>query len=179
MFNGNTISSVVNASGMTMKKGTDYTVTTAGITISKAYLTTALSGSTLGVRDTLTIKFSAGISLPFELRLYTTPTLGQTSYTLSSTTDLSIPFDGKGSTLATVKALRADGTYLKEDWTQYLGDLQKARINWGDFDVSGTNIVLYAALLSTIQATGQAVTLTFEFWPRTVANNVTAIISFA
>jgi len=177
VLNGNTVSSVVNASGKTLKKGTNYKVTSSGITVSQAYLTTVLSGSTLGVRDTLTIKFSAGVSLPFELRLYATPTLAQTEYVLASTSDLSIPFDGKGSTLATVKALRADGTYLKDD-TNYLGDLQKARISWGDFTVSGTNIVLHSTLLAAMKETRQAVTLTFEFWPRTVANTVSATFTF-
>jgi endoglucanase len=172
-FNGNTILTIVNGGGKTLKNGVDYTVTSTGVTMAASYLSTVLNGA-VGVKDVLTIKANRGINLPFNVVLYDTPTIAQSTYTLTSTSDLYIPFDGKGSTLATVKAVKADGTFLKDDWTQWLGPLQQGRINWSDFDVSGTNIVLYSALLQTIQSAAQPVTLTFEFWPRTVANNVTA-----
>lgn len=75
-----------------------------------------------------------------------------------------------------------------------------SRINWGDFGVSGNNVVLYSALLSTVKSAGQAVDFTskmpflhcitwvganivgfvVEFWPRTdQTNNVVITVSVA
>jgi endoglucanase len=175
-FNNNTLLSVTNANGNTLTPGTDYTVTSSGITVTASYLSTVLTGA-VGTKDTLTIASNRGVALPFDVVLYDTPTLSQSSYSLTSTSDLDIPFDGQGSTLATVKAVKADGTFLKDDWTQYLGPLQQGRINWGDFGVSGSNIVLYTALLEYVQAAAQPVTFTFEFWPRNGENNVTATVT--
>ncbi|KAA8910874.1 glycoside hydrolase superfamily [Sphaerosporella brunnea] len=178
-FNNNTILSVVNAGGKTLARGQEYAVTATGITIPATYLSTVFTGS-LGIKDTLTVKSNHGVDLPFDVILYDAPTLSQNSYTLSTAAnDLYIPFDGKGSTLATVQAVCADGTFLKDTWTQWLGPLQQGRINWGDFGVSGNNIVLYAALLAYVQTAAQPVTFTFEFWPRTVPNNVTAAVTIS
>ncbi|KAI5790236.1 glycoside hydrolase superfamily [Geopyxis carbonaria] len=179
-LNGNTILSVTNANGKTLKRGTEYTVSATGINVTASYLTTtALADkTTLGLKDTLTVRFNAGVNLPFDIRLYAAPTAATKSYTVDGSTDLSIPVNAGGSSLATVKALRRDGVYLKDDWTQWLGPLQQARINWGDFDVSGSNVVVYSALLQTIKASGQTVDLTLEYWPRTdAANNVTIAVT--
>ncbi|URZ01446.1 X2-like carbohydrate binding domain-containing protein [Clostridium felsineum] len=54
-LNGNTVSDVKDASGNVLKAGTDYTVTSAGITLSQSYLSTLAAGT-----YTYAIDFSAG-----------------------------------------------------------------------------------------------------------------------
>ncbi|KAI5791397.1 glycoside hydrolase superfamily [Pyronema domesticum] len=174
VLNGNTITAITNTAGKTLKKGTDYTITSSGVTISAAYLSTVLKG-TIGLKDTIKIKSNRGVSLPFDLVLYSTPTVSSSSITITdSSSDYTIPVNVGGSTLATVKAVKADGTYLKDDWTSSLGTLQQGRINWGDFDTTsdGKGVILKAALLATMKGVGK-VTLTLEYWPRTEGNNVT------
>jgi endoglucanase len=173
-LNGNTITAITNTAGKTLKKGTDYTVTSSGVTISATYLSTVLKGA-IGLKDTLTIKSNRGVSLPFDVVLYSTPTVSSSSITITdSSSDYTIPVNVGGSTLATVKAVKADGTYLKDDWTSFLGALQQGRISWGDFDTTsdGKGVILKAALLATMKGVGK-VTLTLEYWPRTEGNNVT------
>nr|WP_207717278.1 cohesin domain-containing protein [Clostridium acetobutylicum] len=54
-FNGNTVKDVKDASGNTLKAGSDYTATSDGITLSQSYLATLAAGT-----YTYTIDFSAG-----------------------------------------------------------------------------------------------------------------------
>lgn len=171
-LNGNTITKVAGTK-RTLVLGTDYTISTTGILLSASYLTSILTTST-GLRDTVTITFSAGVTLPFRILTYTAATVPVSSYTVSGTgSALSIPFSAPGSTLATVKAVKSDGTPLKDDWTQWLGTLQQARISWGgDFslDSQGTSVVLSTSLLGEIKTAGLT-TLTLEFWPRVGTGN--------
>lgn len=125
-FNGNILRSVVNNQGSTLKQGTDYIASATGFNLTDAYFNKVTKGATVGVKDTLTVKSSSGIQLPLEVAVYDTPTISQSVYELTSTADLSIPIQWNGSKLATIKAVKKDGTYLKDDWTQSLGDLQKA-----------------------------------------------------
>ncbi|KAH0610053.1 uncharacterized protein H6S33_012599 [Morchella sextelata] len=177
-YNENVLRSVVSNQGSTLKKGTDYITTATGFNLTSAYFDKVTSNPAVGVRDTLTVKSSAGIQLPLEVTVYDTPTVAQNVYELTSTADLSIPVVWNGAKLATVKAVRKDGVYLKDDWTQWNGPLQQARINWGDFGTNGNNLVLYSSILNIVKSSGQAVDFTFEFWPRTdQTNNVTVTVS--
>ncbi|KDQ14644.1 glycoside hydrolase family 5 protein [Botryobasidium botryosum FD-172 SS1] len=179
-YNGNTLKGVY--SGTTaLKSGTDYTVTTnpTGISLTTTYLKTIV-GKNLGALGTLTIKSSSGADLEIDIRQYSVPTIDKKAYTVTAASDLSIPVKFNGAKLATVKAIKADGTILKDDWTQWLGPLQAGRVNWSDdFDFSGDNLVAKASLLNAIKSSGsQPVTLTWEFWPRTdAANNVVTTVS--
>jgi endoglucanase len=131
LFNGNTLVSIRNANGTTLRKGADYTVSDANIVFSASYLSRVYSARTApGVLETLTLKFSAGASPTIQIVQWDTPTLAKTSAAASSASgsDLSIPVTWKGlAKPAAVKALTAGGTYLVDDWTQYLGPLQQAR----------------------------------------------------
>lgn len=124
-FNGNILRSVVNNQGSTLKKGTDYVASATGFNLTDAYFNKVTKNAAVGVRDTLTVKSSRGILLPLEVVVYDTPTVAQKVYTLTSTADLAIPIQWNGSKLATIKAIKKDGTILKDDWTQWLGDLQQ------------------------------------------------------
>lgn len=169
-LNGNTVSAVRNARGKTLRRNTDYTVGATGITVSAAYLRSVLRGSALGVRDTLTIQFSGGTFLPFDVRMYGRPTVAQTAITVTDPSRrMVVAVDPKGSTLATVKAVKQNGSFLMYDWTQSRGPLQQGRINWGDFEATAdeTGIVLSPTLLQAIKsAPGGVATLTLEYWPR-------------
>ena len=147
------------------------------MTFTPAYLSTLYSStSAAGVKDTLTLTFSAGTSLTLQIVQYDTPTVPTTSYKISATgttSDLSVPITYKGlSKIAAVKAIKADGTYLADDWTVYLGPLQQARWTWGGgWGYDNKGLVIFASGLSTLQATGQSVTLLVEFFPRSVGGN--------
>jgi len=155
-----------------------YSISSTGvITFSTAYLSTLYtSTAAAGVKDTLTLTFSAGTPLTLQIVQYDTPAIPTTSYKISSTgtaSDLSIPITYKGiPKIAAVKAVKADGTYLADDWTVYLGPLQQARWTWGGgWGYDSRGLVIYASGLSTLQATGQTVTLLVEFFPRSVGAN--------
>ncbi|KAG8900861.1 ATP-dependent RNA helicase, partial [Tulasnella sp. 408] len=65
--------------------------------------------------------------------------------------------------------------------TIWLGDLQAGRLAWGDFDYNESNtLTLSSGLLGLIQSAQQAVTVTFEFWPRyDPLNTVPITISYS
>lgn len=146
------------------------------MTFTAAYLSTLYtSSSSAGVKATLTLTFSAGTPLTLQIVQYDTPTIPTTSYKLSSTgttSDLSVPITYKGlSKIAAVKAVKADGTYLADDWTVYLGPLQQARWTFGGWGYDSNGLVISTSGLSTLQAAGQTVTLLVEFFPRSVGAN--------
>ena len=174
-LNGNTVSKVSNARGKTLQKGTDYTVSATSVTVSASYLSSVLQGSTLGVRDTLTIQFSRGASLPFDVRMYGKPTTAQTAITVSNLSQrMAVAINPKGSTLAAVKAVKQDGSFLRNDWTKGLGPLQQGRLCCGDCEAKtdGMGVTLSPSLLQAIKAApGGVAMLTFEYWPRTDQSN--------
>ncbi|KAL7273584.1 hypothetical protein RUND412_003550 [Rhizina undulata] len=175
-LNTNSVVGVLDFNSASLVNGRDFVASDTGVNVTAAYFSKIITDGSVGLKDTLTVKSSRGIDLPFSVTVYDTPTFEQSSYTITdSSVDFYLPVSNwNGASLATVKAVRQDGAYLKDDWTQYLGEWQQGRINFGDFDISGDSIVLYAALLQTIQTSAQPVDLTFEFWPRTdTFNNVT------
>jgi endoglucanase len=122
-FNGNTLRSIVNAQGSTLKQGTDYQLSANGFNLTDAYFQKAIKNSDIGLKDTLTIKSSQGIQLPLEVRVYDRPTFSQTVINTSSTDSLSIPVGFNGATLATVQAIRKDGVILKDCTFNFLSIL--------------------------------------------------------
>lgn len=129
LFNGNTVTGVTTADGTALAEGDDYVVGDASITFTSQFLLSYLDASSApGVYETVTVSFSAGAAFPVQLVLWDVPTLGSTSGTAAPGSDLSIPVEWAGlERLATVKMQAEDGTYLVDDWTQYLGPLQQAR----------------------------------------------------
>jgi endoglucanase len=130
IFNGNSLQSIKDSSGTTLKQGTDYSVSGSNIVFAASYLSKRISATTKpGIITNLTLTFSSGASPVVQLVQWQTPTLGSGSAAASSVSgDLSIPITWGGvPKIAAVKALTTSGKYLVDDWTQYLGPLQQAR----------------------------------------------------
>lgn len=130
LFNGNTVKTVKTNAGATLTADKDYTVSSSAIVFKASFLAQFLSATaTPGSKANLTLTFSAGASSQVEVVQWDVPTLAATSSKAVTGADLNIPITYKGVKVpAAVKALRSDGVYLFDDWTQYLGPLQQARI---------------------------------------------------
>ncbi|CAG8247180.1 unnamed protein product [Penicillium olsonii] len=172
IFNGNTLSSISDSTGATLTSGTDYSVSGANIVFTASYLSKHLSSTTApGVVATLTLKFSGGNSSPtIQIVQWKTPTLSSTSAAASSVSgsDLSIPITWGGlKTIAAVKVLTKSGTYLVDDWTNYLGPLQQARATYsGHYNWDTSNVILTSSVINSVISAGQSTVFTFEFFPR-------------
>jgi endoglucanase len=129
LFNGNDLDSITASDGTELAAGTDYTVGESSVTFTADLVRLYIaSDSEPGVYETFTLTFSAGASTTVELVQWDTPVLASTNGTATTGSNLVIPVEWKGlERLATVKFLAEDGTYLVDDWTQYLGPLQQAR----------------------------------------------------
>ncbi|KAF2791124.1 glycoside hydrolase family 5 protein [Melanomma pulvis-pyrius CBS 109.77] len=172
-LNGNTLVDA-KVAGKTLVKGTHYSVSGKDVTFSAAFLSTLLTPTTKpGEVATIALTFSAGAALTVNVVQYATPVLGATTSKLSATSaDLLIPITWAGqSRPATVKAVKSDGGFLIDDWTQYLPTLQQARITYsGQWDWDATHVILKASVVDAVRAAGKTTTFTFEFWPRESGN---------
>ncbi|KAG8948551.1 hypothetical protein FRC03_000687 [Tulasnella sp. 419] len=173
-WNGNTLVGVYTTSGAALQSGTDYTSGANGITLTPSYLATL--PSTVGSLGKVVVKSSEGIDLTIEIRRYALPVIATTSYTAPNVNqDLSIPTNFNGATLAAVKAVKADGVFLKNDWTIWLGEPKAGRLDWGDFDYNSNSVIVKSGTLNMIKNSGQTVTLHFEFWPRSDSTNIVPV----
>lgn len=181
-FSGNTLAGVYNGAGQALTSGTQYTASSTGVTLKASYLSSLLMpGKPLGSIGTIVIKSNQGADLKIDIRFYKTPTVATSSYHSPSTSSsLSIPVTLNGAKLATAKAIKADGSILKDDWTIYLPDSQAGRLTWNDFDYNESDtLTLSSSVIGMIQSAQQAVTVTFEFWPRyDPLNTVPITVSF-
>jgi len=116
-YNGNTLRGVYSSSG-TALTSSQYTSVSGGVTLKAAYLNTLIAATpALGRIGSIVIKSSQGVDLPIEIRRYSTPAVSTATYLSPSTSAaLNIPVTLNGARLAAVKAIKADGAYLKNDW---------------------------------------------------------------
>jgi endoglucanase len=177
-FNGNKLSKIVSPK-KTLNQGRDYTVSGESITFKSAFISSVFTPtSQTGSLANLTLTFTRGTSLTVNMLQYTTPDLATTSSKLPATSaDLLIPLTWSGQDRpAAIKAVKSDGTYLVDDWTQYLPELQKGRMTYGNqWDWNAQGVVLKAAAVEAVrQVAGsvQFVVFTVEFWPRVQGNAV-------
>ncbi|KAH7116763.1 glycoside hydrolase superfamily [Dendryphion nanum] len=181
IFNGNTLvsilSSPVSGSQKRLSKQ-EYTVSGNNITFKANFISTLFpKNSVPGLKANITLHFSAGADLVLQAVLWDTPQPSTTDFivnAMNAKNDLHIPFEYKGlSKLATVKAKIYNSTYLFDDWTQWLGPLQQARLvyqsHW-DFDSKG--VIVKSSVLQKVLEANFATGLTFEFFPRVHANTV-------
>jgi endoglucanase len=164
LLNGNTLKSINTATGKPLSP-TQYSMSSTGsLTLSASYLSTLYTTTaTAGIKETLTLTFSAGSPLTLTVVQYATPIIPTTSYVVDPSADLYIPVTYQGlPQVAAVKAMNADGTYFIDSWTEYLGPLQQARWTYGDWGWDDAHFIVYEAGLSLIQAANQTVTLTVE-----------------
>ncbi|KAG9082195.1 hypothetical protein FS749_007039 [Ceratobasidium sp. UAMH 11750] len=181
-YNGNTLKGVYKPSGAALTSGKDYTVVTSplpGVALTSSYIASLGSSSTLGELGRVIVKSSQGADLEIDIRRYKRPVIPTPAITISGTTsDYYFNFTSNGAKLATVKALGPDGSIFKDDWTQWLGEPQAGRINWGDFGAQGEQLIIYPQLQTAIKSYAKPVTLTWEFWPRTdTSNNATTVVT--
>ncbi|KAF1958894.1 endoglucanase D precursor [Byssothecium circinans] len=175
LFNGLTLTSITNSkTAKALTRGSDYSVSGSNITLTSAFLKTVItSSSTTGSLANLTLAFSAGAPTNLDITQYATPKLGATSSVLPATSaDLYIPVAWAGQRRpAAVRALKADGGILIDDWTQWLGPLQAGRLTYaGQWDWDGGNVILRAAVLDAVRTAAQTTTFTVEFYPRVPGN---------
>ncbi|KAF2131870.1 glycoside hydrolase family 5 protein [Dothidotthia symphoricarpi CBS 119687] len=179
LFNGNTLRSISLARKRTLTKGTEYTVSGEKITFAASFLNTILTPtSQYGSLANLTLQFNQGADLQVNILQYGTPVLAQTSAKLPATSaDLSIPITWRGQNRpAAVKAIKSDGSYLMDDFTQYFGPLQQGRITYGSWDWDASNVILKANVIDAVRSGGKDTTFTIEFYPREAGNSVDFVV---
>lgn len=176
ILNGNTLTSITTSSGTPLDPSS-YTMTSNTLTFTESYLRTLIPtpSAPAGIKEILTLTFSSGAPLTLQIIQFSTPTLpGPASYPWQPT-DLHIPLTYSGlPRIAAVKALKADGAYLVDEWTEYLGPLQQGRWTYGNYEWDEEGFVLKEAGLEVIRdkGAGQDVVLTVEFYPRVEGNEV-------
>ncbi|KAK0661371.1 Endoglucanase B [Lasiodiplodia hormozganensis] len=177
LFNGNTLSSV-SVGGNPLAEGTDYSVNGTSISFTQSFLSQHVSEDAApGVKANLTLSFSAGADIEVQIVQWDVPTLGSDSSTAAAAdtgSDFLIPITWKGlSKPATVKALTVDGTYLVDDWTQYLGPLEQARATYSNqWNWDASNVILTSSAVKAVVSAAKSTTFTLEFYPRVPGNAV-------
>jgi endoglucanase len=189
-FAGNTLLSAKDSkTGKTLKKDTDYTLTTGTgspdtLTIKQTFLSTILTPSTTttGSLSNITLTFSHGTHLLVNVLSWRVPTVPTTTFKLPApSSDLLIPVQWAGQNrVATVKAVKSGGGYLVDDWTQWLGPLQQGRMTYsGQWDWVAEGVVIKSAALEEVRklGAGASVVFTVEFYPRVEGNSVNVTVS--
>ncbi|KAI5251065.1 endoglucanase B [Aureobasidium subglaciale] len=161
----------------TLEMVSDYSITDDQITFSATFLRNYFTNSTKPASvANLTLDFSTGANLSLNLVLWDTPILGITSSSAAAAngSSISIPIQWKGiNKPATVKAVTTSGKYLVDDFTSYYGPLQNARTTYNSqWNWDTHNLIITAAAVSAVQALGEDVIFTFEFYPRVPGNAV-------
>ncbi|CCC08969.1 hypothetical protein SMACR_03202 [Sordaria macrospora] len=175
-LNGNRFKAL-SVGGVPLKAGKDYAVQEQGtVTLKKEFLGKYLSRDAApGTKANITVTFSAGAKSRVEIVQWDLPVPAQTISSGSAVPagqDLSVPVVWKGlHRVAAVKMIKADGSYLFDDWTMWLPGLQKGCGTYGgqwDFDFD--KLIIRRQTLDAVIASGQSATLTFEFYPRAAGN---------
>ncbi|KAM3087110.1 hypothetical protein ACMFMG_001218 [Clarireedia jacksonii] len=169
VLNGNTLSSIKTSSGSVLPSSS-YSMSSSGVlTLSQSYLSTLFPSPTTapGIKETLTLTFSAGSPLALQIVQYSTPTLPTTTFSKNAnpSSDLLIPINYAGVPIvAAVKALNADGSYMVsgDAWTVYLGPLQQARWTYNSWTSSAQGLTIPVAGQQVIAQSSQTVTLIVE-----------------
>ncbi|KAE8858405.1 hypothetical protein PTNB29_07620 [Pyrenophora teres f. teres] len=174
-FNGNKLSKISRGSRQ-LASGKDFSVQGESITFSATYLQSILTPTAgTGSLTNLTLTFNRGAALQVDVVQFTTPMLASTSGALPAAgQDLLLPLTWSGlNRPAAVKATKADGTFLVDDWTQYLGPLQQGRMTYSNqWDWTAQGVLIKAAALDAVRAARQSTTFTVEFYPRQPGNEV-------
>ncbi|KAH3982706.1 hypothetical protein HBH98_020660 [Parastagonospora nodorum] len=177
-FNGNKLSKniVLASSNKSLNQGRDYTVSGELITFKAPFLASIFTPSSpTGSLGSLTLSFNRGASLSIDMVHYSVPELSSTSSKLPAVSaDLLIPLKWAGQNRpATVKATKLDGTYLVDDWTQYLPELQRGRATYSNhWNWAPEGVILTAAALEAVRTAGLSTTFMIEFYPREPGNAV-------
>ena len=120
------------AAARPLAAGRDYSVGApdgagrASITLTAPFLESVLRGGAPGVAANLTVRFSRGAASRVQVVQWERPRFGGPAASKAKPgSDLAIPIRWGGvQKVAGVKAVFADGEYLADDWTKWLGPLQ-------------------------------------------------------
>jgi endoglucanase len=141
LWNGNTLQSVTCSPSCSIAgvqsgplvAGTDYAVVGSNLTFKASFLKTLFpAGSQPGFKANLTLHFNHGADLKLMAYQYAAPTLAYNTFKVTAEnqqTDLAIPITWKGRVqVAAARHIFANGTYMADTWTVWLGPLQQARM---------------------------------------------------
>lgn len=176
-LNSNSFVNIIDSNDNILVRGMDYKLNNDGdiVTLTAEYLKSVVTE--IGVNEKLTFDFSKGADPTVDLVKYGTPVLEQTTITQDEEgTELKIPTDFNGTTLATVKArkiVEGEEVALKDAWTmeEWRPEHQRGRLNQNDdFWTDGENVYISEYVMGLIGEDEAA--LTFEFWPRERSTNV-------
>ena len=133
LLNGNTLKSISSPSKK-LTANIDYIVGGSNITFKASLLSAFVSSTTTpGSTVNLTLTFSAGANLLFNIVQWDVLVLGSTSAAVSGS-DLSIPITWKGiGKPAAVRALESNGTYLEDTWIVYSGPSASCKFTGAEF----------------------------------------------
>jgi len=172
LYNGNSLVSIKTSGGSSLDSS-DYSTSDDSITFSSSFLSKHFNDDA-GIKEILTLDFSAGASVAVEIVEWDTPVFGKPSSTATSGQAISIPVTWKGvKAVAAVKILESDGTYLFDDWTQWLPPLQQARATYNNhYTWEGDTITITADAVAAVKNSRKTTTFEFEFYPRVKGNSV-------
>jgi endoglucanase len=161
-MDGNTLTSVKTSAG-TALNSSQYSMPGGTLTLSGIYLATLYNfDSAPGIKETLTLTFSSGTSLTLQSVQYSTPTMVTTTYKIDNSTNIHMPITYAGLSVAAVKAILADGSFLVDDWTKYLGPLRQGRWTFADWSCDKRTFPVTVRGLQMMKAANQTVALTLE-----------------
>ncbi|EPS41012.1 hypothetical protein H072_5096 [Dactylellina haptotyla CBS 200.50] len=150
------------------------TPSTGVLTVKQSYFATLIGSNTApGVLETLNIAWGAGEELTLKIVLYKAPTVSNPTIPMQTSGDLHIPVQYAGLPFpAAVYGEYDDAarTYVSDDWTVWLGPLQKGRWVSGNWGYDSSSLILSESGLSNIRAKAPAgstkAILAWEFFPR-------------
>ncbi|OAA65367.1 Glycoside hydrolase, subgroup, catalytic core [Niveomyces insectorum RCEF 264] len=164
LWNGNTLTAISVLSNdaqnagdgqKTLRTSEDYTVAAANVTFSKHFLSSLVSSDAApGIKANLRLDFSSGAALNLTVVQWDTPRFSSVKSKAVSGADLHIPVQYNGlHKVAAVKLVSSNGTYLIDDWTQYLGPFQQGRITYNNqWDFDEDNVIIKAAAVDAVIA---------------------------
>lgn len=174
-MNGNSLVSITTSNGTPLSSPADYSISGGTITLTGSFLAKHLSATAApGVKETLTFTFSEGASPEIQIVVWDIWDFEFTTADASESAgaDIQIPVKVKGiERLAAVKMAYEDGTFMFDDWTQWLGPLQQGRATFNSQWYYEYDIVwIRQAVIDAVVSRGQGALITFEFFPRVEGN---------
>ncbi|GAB1314615.1 hypothetical protein MFIFM68171_04825 [Madurella fahalii] len=179
LLNGNTFGPL-SIGSTRLVEGRDYTPSDAdadaSLTFHASFLAQYLSATASpGTKANITVTFSSGAPTRIELVQWDVPrfsALSSPARDAPADGDLNIPVEWRGlHRAATVEITKADGGFLVDDWTQWLGGLQKGRGTYlSQWNFDHDRVMITRAAVDAVIASGQNTTFRWEFYPRAEGN---------
>ncbi|KFA49921.1 hypothetical protein S40293_01290 [Stachybotrys chartarum IBT 40293] len=179
LWNGNTLLNVEvtracnGSQPVTLVEGRDWEVDGNDLVVKEAFVSSVFPrGSSLGKKGSLLLQFDQGADLTLEIFHWAASELGFDSFEVTRENmgqDLWIPIKWNGlNRVATVEAYKSDGVPLRDEWTIWMGPLQRGRLVNGNYQVELTEnrVAIRAEILQSVFNAGLTTNFRFEFHPR-------------